>query len=121
MWSACWRRETLVRFRGRRGRRTGRISKERTMRTTMTRRAFLGFFAVTTAAMLSHGVANATPRSNPPTTETAVFAGGCFWGIQSVFQHVKGVVTATSGYAGGSTDKPSYEDVSTGRTGHAES
>jgi peptide-methionine (S)-S-oxide reductase len=52
--------------------------------------------------------------------DTAVFAGGCFWGIQSVFQHVKGVVTATSGYAGGWTDRPSYDDVSTGRTGHAE-
>lgn len=54
-------------------------------------------------------------------TETAVFAGGCFWGVQSVFQHVKGVVSATSGYAGGWTDRPSYENVSSGRTGHAES
>ncbi len=54
-------------------------------------------------------------------TETAVFAGGCFWGIQSVFQHTKGVVAATSGYAGGWTDRPSYEQVSSGRTGHAES
>ena len=54
-------------------------------------------------------------------TETAVFAGGCFWGIQAVFQHIKGVTSATSGYAGGSTDKPSYEDVGSGRTGHAES
>src|SRR5689334_8180578 len=54
-------------------------------------------------------------------TETAVFAGGCFWGIQSVFQHVKGVVSATSGYAGGTMDRPSYEDVGSGATGHAES
>src|SRR5437868_2458192 len=54
-------------------------------------------------------------------TETAVFAGGCFWGIQSVFQHTKGVIAATSGYAGGWTDRPSYEQVSSGRTGHAES
>jgi len=53
--------------------------------------------------------------------ETAVFAGGCFWGIQSVFQHIKGVVSATSGYAGGTYDRPSYEDVSSGTTGHAES
>jgi peptide-methionine (S)-S-oxide reductase len=53
--------------------------------------------------------------------ETTVFAGGCFWGIQSVFQHTKGVISATSGYAGGWTNKPSYEDVSSGRTGHAES
>jgi peptide-methionine (S)-S-oxide reductase len=54
-------------------------------------------------------------------TETAVFAGGCFWGIQAVFQHVKGVVSATSGYAGGTMDRPSYEDVGSGSTGHAES
>jgi peptide-methionine (S)-S-oxide reductase len=54
-------------------------------------------------------------------TETAVFAGGCFWGIQAVFQHVKGVVSATSGYTGGKTDKPTYEEVSSGTTGYAES
>ena len=53
--------------------------------------------------------------------ETAVFAGGCFWGIQAVFQHVKGVKSAVSGYAGGSAASPSYEAVSTGTTGHAES
>ncbi|HEV8445269.1 MAG TPA: peptide-methionine (S)-S-oxide reductase MsrA [Gemmatimonadaceae bacterium] len=57
----------------------------------------------------------------PPKTQTVVFAGGCFWGIQSVFQHVKGVVSATSGYAGGWKDKPDYEEVSSGATGHAES
>ena len=57
----------------------------------------------------------------PPKTQTVVFAGGCFWGVQAVFQHVKGVISATSGYAGGSVDKPGYEEVSTGRTGHAES
>ena len=54
-------------------------------------------------------------------TETAVFAGGCFWGIQAVFQHMKGVVSATSGYAGGTVSNPSYEHVSSGATGHAES
>lgn len=54
-------------------------------------------------------------------TETAVFAGGCFWGIQAVFQHMKGVVSATSGYAGGTVSNPSYEHVSSGTTGHAES
>ena len=52
---------------------------------------------------------------------TAVFAGGCFWGVQGVFQHVKGVRRATSGYAGGSVEKPYYELVSSGSTGHAES
>jgi peptide-methionine (S)-S-oxide reductase len=85
----------------------------------MTRRAVFGFLAGAAAVMLTPRVdlRGATPRA----TETVVFAGGCFWGIQSVFQHVKGVVTATSGYAGGWVDKPSYEDVTTGRTGHAES
>src|SRR5207302_1039532 len=53
--------------------------------------------------------------------QAAVVAGGCFWGIQAVFQHVKGVLTATSGYAGGSVKNPDYETVSSGRTGHAES
>ena len=53
--------------------------------------------------------------------ETAVFAGGCFWGIQAVYQHVKGVKSAVSGYAGGSVASPTYEDVSSGTTGHAES
>lgn len=55
-----------------------------------------------------------------PGQETAVFAGGCFWGVQAVFQHVKGVKSAVSGYAGGTVASPSYEQVSTGTTGHAE-
>ena len=53
--------------------------------------------------------------------DTAVFAGGCFWGIDAVFKHVKGVIEVTSGYAGGHVANPSYEEVSTGNTGHAES
>ncbi len=48
-------------------------------------------------------------------------AGGCFWGVQGVFQHVAGVKSAVSGYAGGSADTATYERVGTGRTGHAES
>jgi peptide-methionine (S)-S-oxide reductase len=54
-------------------------------------------------------------------SETTVLAGGCFWGIQAVFQHVKGVKEATSGYSGGSVPSPDYEQVSSGETGHAES
>ncbi len=54
-------------------------------------------------------------------TETAVFAGGCFWGVQGVFQHVKGVRSAVSGYSGGTVENPYYELVSSGSTGHAES
>lgn len=52
--------------------------------------------------------------------ETAVFAGGCFWGVQAVFQHTKGVLNAVSGYAGGSPTDASYDRVSSGSTGHAE-
>lgn len=54
-------------------------------------------------------------------SETAVLAGGCFWGVQKVFQHVKGVQRAVSGYAGGSQASADYETVSSGQTGHAES
>jgi len=53
-------------------------------------------------------------------TDTAVFAGGCFWGVQAVFQHVKGVTNAVSGYAGGAATTAKYDEVGTGRTGHAE-
>jgi peptide-methionine (S)-S-oxide reductase len=53
--------------------------------------------------------------------QSIVLAGGCFWGVQSVFEHTKGVTSAVSGYAGGTVDSPSYEQVSSGRTGHAES
>ncbi len=57
----------------------------------------------------------------PPATETAVFAGGCFWGVDAVFKHVKGVIQVVSGYAGGKAQTAHYEIVSTGETGHAES
>src|ERR1700722_10906947 len=55
------------------------------------------------------------------TSEVAVIAGGCFWGVQGVFQHVDGVTGAVSGYAGGDKKTAQYEVVGTGRTGHAES
>src|SRR5436190_4502090 len=60
-----------------------------------------------------------TPTHAP--TEVAVFAGGCFWGVQGVFQHVKGVTNALSGYAGGSKNTAHYELTNDGTTGHAES
>src|SRR5438128_12502059 len=61
------------------------------------------------------------PRAATSSQQTAVIAGGCFWGIQAVFQHTKGVISATSGYSGGSARTAEYELVSTGETGHAES
>lgn len=53
-------------------------------------------------------------------TETAILAGGCFWGVEGVFDHVRGVISATSGYAGGAASTANYDTVSTGTTGHAE-
>jgi len=61
------------------------------------------------------------PRTATRGQQTAVLSGGCFWGVQAVFQHVKGVISATSGYAGGSAKTAQYEIVSAGETGHAES
>lgn len=62
-----------------------------------------------------------SPLATSSAKETAVLAGGCFWGIQAVFSHLKGVVSATSGYSGGEAGTAHYEEVSTGTTGHAES
>ena len=72
-------------------------------------------------AFTDPAVARASVTTKPAQRDTVVFAGGCFWGVQAVFQRVKGVVTATSGYAGGRIANPTYEQVSTGRTGNAES
>ncbi len=64
----------------------------------------------------------ATIPSEPNTgNQVAVFAGGCFWGVEAVFEHLKGVSNVISGYAGGSSNTAHYEIVSTGKTGHAES
>jgi peptide-methionine (S)-S-oxide reductase len=62
-----------------------------------------------------------TREASNDNLSTAVLAGGCFWGVQAVFQHVKGVESAVSGYAGGEIASAHYRDVSSGRTGHAES
>ena len=61
------------------------------------------------------------PLAAAKSKETATLAGGCFWGVQGVFEHVKGVHSVTAGYSGGRVNAPSYEAVSTGTTGHAES
>ena len=67
------------------------------------------------ATLLAAGPAAAGPR-----TETAVLAGGCFWGMESVFEHVKGVTDVVSGFAGGDAKSANYDAVSTEKTGHAE-
>jgi len=61
------------------------------------------------------------PAGRAAALDTAVFAGGCFWGIEAVFEHTRGVVDAVSGYSGGNVAGPDYETVSSGATGHAES
>ena len=61
------------------------------------------------------------PANPQATSEVAILAGGCFWGVQGVFQHVEGVTSAVSGYAGGAADTAHYEMVGTNTTGHAES
>ncbi|QCY14484.1 peptide-methionine (S)-S-oxide reductase MsrA [Pseudomonas sp. MPC6] len=103
------------------------------MKTLFTwRRALLGLAAagvIGQCAAFSFGAAEQAVLIPPPTldettqarSETVVLAGGCFWGVQGVFQHVKGVKQAVSGYAGGTADTARYERVSEGDTGHAES
>lgn len=84
-----------------------------------------GAFLVHPAMARSEAVVLPTPKIDMPATakgeQVAVFAGGCFWGIEAVFEHVKGVESATSGYAGGNAFTARYAEVGTGRTGHAES
>jgi peptide-methionine (S)-S-oxide reductase len=75
--------------------------------------------AAETAAVIPAPAADAAPVTAG--LQTAVLAGGCFWGVQAVYQHTKGVTKALSGYAGGQKDAAHYEMVGTGRTGHAES
>lgn len=87
--------------------------------------AMLAFAAWFATARAVEGVALPAPAEDAPlaagTLQTAVLAGGCFWGVQGVYQHVKGVRQVLSGYAGGERATAHYEEVSTGTTGHAES
>src|SRR5690349_20751307 len=98
------------------------------LRRTFMFAAVLAFASVIACRQAQAG--NALPFPSPaldehlakaPGQETAVFSGGCFWGVQAVFKHVKGVISATSGYAGGEASTAHYEMVSEGNTGHAES
>jgi peptide-methionine (S)-S-oxide reductase len=86
--------------------------------------AAASFLALAGAGRAAESAVAIPPPAESPTTEASeqkvVVAGGCFWGIQAVFQHVKGVTSAVSGYAGGPAAQANYSAVSTGRTGHAE-
>lgn len=104
------------------------------MGVSLVKRAVFSLGSAVLIALSVYGLAGAAekgsvlpdPVADAPLAKTSgeqplVVAGGCFWGIQAVFQHVKGVISATSGYAGGSAATAHYEAVSTGTTGHAES
>jgi len=99
---------------------------------TFPARTFLGIASLAGLMACSAGFARSNPVALPdpkldlpaPSArgeQTAVFAGGCFWGVEAVFDHIKGVKSATSGYSGGAAGTAGYETVSTGTTGHAES
>lgn len=101
---------------------------------TATRRALAFVLATSASALAACGLAGAAdrtydlpdpvvdaPLSQSKTPQTLVIAGGCFWGVEGVFEHVKGVISATSGYSGGAASTANYGTVSTGTTGHAES
>src|SRR5258705_57037 len=103
---------------------------------TMSRRSLFGFalsalpLAAGAGLLISRSAAESgheipapaldSPPSENAARETVVLAGGCFWGVQGVFQHTKGVTNAVSGYAGGVEKTANYKDVTTGSTGHAE-
>lgn len=97
----------------------------------MRRSSLLLAFVLSLASLISCNSAHAAspvpdpavdlPAAKVKGQQTAVFAGGCFWGIQAVYQHVKGVTSAISGYSGGAAGTAQYDTVSTGTTGHAES
>src|ERR1700720_4278726 len=75
--------------------------------------------AATAPVALPNPAVDDTPAASGQ--QTAVLAGGCFWGVQAVFEHVKGVISVSAGYSGGAADTAHYEMVSEGNTGHAES
>ncbi|MBU6418659.1 MAG: peptide-methionine (S)-S-oxide reductase MsrA [Proteobacteria bacterium] len=82
------------------------------------------FLAAALGSVAQAAPAVPAPAFNPPdtaTSETAILSGGCFWGVQGVYEHVKGVTKAVAGYTGGAASTAQYEIVSTGTTGHAES
>jgi peptide-methionine (S)-S-oxide reductase len=81
----------------------------------------LSLAMVCAAASRSFPAPPASPAESASGPQTAVFAGGCFWGVEGVFEKVKGVTNAVSGYSGGEAKTAHYETVENGRTGHAES
>jgi peptide-methionine (S)-S-oxide reductase len=87
----------------------------------ISRTSWIAVLLAAAAIALAAAPLRSLAASTTSGTDTAVFSGGCFWGVDAVFKHVKGVTKVVSGYAGGAADTAQYEIVSTGKTGHAES
>lgn len=84
------------------------------------RRLFAAVLAAAAVVEVPARGNDAMPEEQPAQTETATFGGGCFWCVEAVFEQIPGVLGVVSGYAGGQTDEPTYEEVCRGNTGHAE-
>jgi peptide-methionine (S)-S-oxide reductase len=91
------------------------------VRTKRTPKLLIALTFLWCAGLCCAGPSRALAETQQGRSGTAVFAGGCFWGVDAVFKHVRGVSKVVSGYAGGAEDSANYETVSTGTTGHAES
>ncbi len=74
----------------------------------------------TTALILLFLASSLAAQAQPMKTQTATLGGGCFWCVEAVYERLPGILSVTSGYAGGQTENPTYEQICTGRTGHAE-
>ncbi len=96
------------------------FTKIRLMPQAATLALLMAMFAVSACAGPVNGAAN-SPDESGDKTESAIFAGGCFWCMEPPFDKLEGVISTTSGYTGGKLPNPSYEQVSEGSTGHAES
>lgn len=90
------------------------------MKTRLLPLLFLAAAAFTSSAFSAESVKTETPSDKSAATERVTFGGGCFWCIEAVFQRLKGVTSVASGYAGGEVANPTYKQVCTGETGHAE-
>ena len=90
------------------------------MRVARAAAAFSALVSLAVGGAHAQGATTPSAMGGQPALQTAVFAGGCFWGVEAVFEHLKGVKAVVSGYAGGTVVNPDYETVSSGRTGHAE-
>ena len=111
---------TAVKFNLPIGNQTGVLRVANMMNMKSRTKWILAFF-LAVAVLFGIKTADSLAQKASGDKDTAVFSGGCFWGVDAVFKHVKGVTKVVSGYAGGAANTAQYETVSTGTTGHAES